>query len=100
MNNNWQTRFWIIFCGQALSQVGSAVSQFVLLWWIASTTKEISSLASAGIFALLPQAILGPIGGICADRYSRRAIMIAADLITALCMIGLIILFASGTIQI
>lgn len=95
----WKLRYWSIVGGQALSQVGSAVSQFILLWWIASTTGEVGSLALGGIFALLPQAILGPVGGVLADRYSRRFIMIAADAVTACCMLILISLFAQNLVQ-
>ena len=40
--------------------------------------------------ALLPQALLGPLGGTFADRYNRRLIMIIADAISALCMMVLI----------
>lgn len=98
--NNWKLRFWLIFAGQAFSQIGSAITQFVLLWWITITTGEIGSLATAGIAALLPQALLGPLGGICADRYSRRLIMIVSDSITAICMVILIYLFSTDSIQI
>ncbi|MBO1915779.1 hypothetical protein J4727_01890 [Providencia rettgeri] len=51
---------------------GSALTQFVLLWWITDTTGSVSALAIAGIVALLPQALLSPLGGVLADRYSRR----------------------------
>lgn len=71
----------------------------MLMWWIASTTKDVGAMATAGIFALLPQAILSPIGGILADRYSRRLIMIVSDSITALCMIVLISLFANNLVE-
>lgn len=99
MTDNWQPRFWLIWSGQALSLVGSALTQFVLLWWITKTTGSVSSLAIAGMMALLPQALLGPIGGVLADRWSRRKLMMVADAITALCMVVLIALFASGSIQ-
>lgn len=89
----WQRRFWLIFSGQALSMIGSAMTQFVLLWWITDTTGDVAALGLAGMAALLPQALLGPLGGILADRYSRRLLMIAADLISALCMAALIALF-------
>lgn len=95
----WQPRYWAIFIGQALSLVGSALTQFVLLWWIADTTGSVAALASAGFAALLPQAILGPLGGTFADRYSRRLLMIGADAISALCMSALIALFLTGRIE-
>ena len=96
---NWQLRFWSVFSGQALSLVGSSLTQFVLFWWITDTTNSISALAIAGIVGLLPQALLGPLGGTFADRHSRRAIMAAADLISAACMVVLIALFMTGNVQ-
>ncbi|MBA4253047.1 MAG: MFS transporter, partial [Comamonadaceae bacterium] len=49
-------RYWSIFLGQAVSLIGSAMTQFVLLWWITDTTGSVSMLAIAGILALLPYA--------------------------------------------
>lgn len=95
----WRLRFWMIFSGQALSLVGSALTQFVLLWWITDTTGSVSALATAGMAALLPQALLSPLGGTFADRYSRRLLMIAADVISALCMVVLIVLFLTERIE-
>ena len=95
----WRLRFWTIFGGQALSLIGSALTQFVLLWWITDTTGSVSALATAGMAALLPQAVLGPLGGVLADRYSRRLLMIAADSLSALCMLVLIALFLTGAIE-
>jgi MFS transporter, DHA3 family, macrolide efflux protein len=100
VSSNWQPRFWTIWTGQALSLIGSSLTQFVLLWWITSTTNSASALAIAGVMALLPQALLGPLGGTLADRLPRRSIMIVADSITALCMIALVLLFSSNTVQI
>lgn len=95
----WRLRFWMIFSGQALSLVGSALTQFVLLWWITDTTGSVSALATAGMAALLPQALLSPLGGTFADRYSRRLLMITADVISALCMAVLIMLFLTERIE-
>jgi MFS transporter, DHA3 family, macrolide efflux protein len=98
-NSNWKLRFFTIWTGQALSLIGSALTQFVLLWWITKTTQSANALAIAGVMALLPQALLGPLGGTLADRLPRRTIMIVADAITAACMIVLVLLFASDSIQ-
>jgi MFS transporter, DHA3 family, macrolide efflux protein len=99
ITGNWQARFWTIWLGQAFSLIGSALTQFVLLWWITQTTNSATALATAGIAAFLPQALLSPLGGTLADRYSRRIIMIVTDTITALCMVVLVILFSSHSIQ-
>lgn len=95
----WQRRFWAIFGGQALSLIGSALTQFVLMWWITDTTGSAAALATAGMVALLPQALLGPLGGTFADRYSRRALMIGADTVSALCMLVLIALFLTERVE-
>ncbi len=99
VGGNWQPRFWTIWIGQALSLTGSALTQFVLLWWITKTTNSASALAIAGVMGLLPQALLAPLGGTLADRLSRRTIMIVADTITAICMIILVLLFANNAVQ-
>jgi DHA3 family macrolide efflux protein-like MFS transporter len=95
----WKLRYFSIFGGQSLSLIGSALTQFVLIWWITDTTGSVAALAMAGVAALAPQALLAPIGGTLADRYSRRLLMIVADLVTALCMVVLMWLFASGGIE-
>jgi DHA3 family macrolide efflux protein-like MFS transporter len=95
----WRVRFWTIWTGQALSLVGSALTQFVLIWWVTQTTQSTSALAVAGIVALLPQALLAPLGGTVADRVSRRGILIVADSVSALCMLMLVWLFQSGQVQ-
>lgn len=95
----WQARFWAVFAGQASSLVGSALTQFVLLWWITDTTGSVAALSLAGLCALLPQALLGPLGGTFADRYDRRLLMIGADLVSALCMVILIVLFITDSVE-
>lgn len=95
----WRLRFWAIFGGQALSLVGSSLTQFVLLWWITDTTGSVAALSTAGMAALLPQAVLAPLGGTLADRYSRRLLMIVADVVSALCMLVLIALFLTERIE-
>lgn len=95
----WRLRFWSIWIGQALSLVGSALTQFVLIWWITLNAGSTGALAIAGVMALLPQALLGPFGGVLADRFSRRTLMIVADAISAICMLVLVWLFQSGQVQ-
>ncbi len=95
----WRLRFWSIFVGQGASLVGSSITQFVLLWWITDTTQSASALGTAGLAAMLPQALLGPFGGVFADRHNRQLIMMLSDLISAACVLMLIIQFEYGEVQ-
>ena len=99
IDSDRKLRYWIIFIGQSLSLLGSSLTQFVLMWWITDKTGSISYLAIAGMAALLPQALLSPLGGVLADRYHRRLIMIISDAVSAICMVALIFLFLSDNIE-
>lgn len=95
----WRLRFWSIFVGQGISLVGSSITQFVLLWWVTDTTGSASALGTAGLAAMLPQALLGPFGGVFADRHNRQLIMMLSDLISAACVLMLVIQFEYGEVQ-
>ncbi|HNZ14160.1 MAG TPA: MFS transporter, partial [Anaerolineaceae bacterium] len=85
---------------QAFSLIGSALVQFALVWWMTSQTGSATVLATATLFALLPQIILGPFVGALVDRWNRRLIMILADSGIALATGVLIYLFATEQIQV
>jgi DHA3 family macrolide efflux protein-like MFS transporter len=97
---NWKTRFFTIFTGQALSLVGSALVQFALVWYLTQKTGSATVLATASLFAMLPQILLGPIAGTVVDRGNRRMIMIVSDGLIALSSLFLAYLFWTGQVQI
>lgn len=97
LSEPWKIRFWSIFIGQAFSLIGSGLTQFVLIWWITDTTGSVAALGRAGLAASVPMALLGPIGGVFADRYSRQLIMAVSDLLSAACMVVLMVRFQLGT---
>ena len=99
-SKQWAPRFWTIFIGQAMSMLGSALTQFVLIWWITDKTGSVAELGVAGMAALLPQALLGPLGGVFADRHNRQLIMVLSDMVSMSCMVVLIMLFTLGRIEI
>ena len=83
-----------------MSMLGSSLTQFVLIWWITVKTGSVAGLGVVGIAALLPQALLGPLGGVFADRHNRQLIMILSDMVSMACMVLLIALFTLDRIEI
>jgi DHA3 family macrolide efflux protein-like MFS transporter len=96
----WKQPFFTIWTGQAFSLLGSSLVQFALVWWLTVKTGSATILATVTLVALLPQILLSPIAGALVDRWNRRIVMIVADSIVALATLVLVILFASGAIQV
>ncbi|HNJ14570.1 MAG TPA: MFS transporter, partial [Anaerolineales bacterium] len=99
-NKNWAVRFYTLWTGQALSLLGSQLVQFAIIWYLTQTTNSATTLATASMMGLLPQVLLSPFIGTWVDRGNRRMILIFSDAIVALATLGLVILFATGQIQI
>lgn len=97
---NWAVRFFTIFTGQAFSLFGSALVQFALIWYLTQKTGSATVLATASLFGMLPQVLLGPIAGTVVDRGNRRIIMIASDSLIAVSTLLLAYLFWSGAAEI
>lgn len=97
---NWATRFFTIFAGQAFSLFGSSLVQFALIWYLTQKTGSATVLATASLFGMLPQIILGPIAGTVVDRGNRRLIMILSDATIAAFTLLLAYLFWSNTVEI
>ena len=98
--DNWKSRFFTIWSGQAFSLFGSSLVQFALVWWITQKTGSATILATATMVALLPQIFLGPIAGALIDRWNRRLVLIVADGSIAFFTLGLGVLFLLGKEQI
>jgi DHA3 family macrolide efflux protein-like MFS transporter len=94
--DRWVPRFFTVWTGQAFSLVGSSLVQFALVWWLTRKTGSATVLATATLFALLPQIILGPFAGTLIDRWNRKKVMILADTIIALATLVLIYIFIIG----
>ncbi len=94
---NWQRGFFTIMAGQAVSFIGSSAVQFSLIWWLASETDSPFVMSMAGLFAFLPQMILGPVVGVWIDRLHRKTVIICADMFIGLVALGMSLFFVLGS---
>lgn len=91
--SNWKKTFIIIYVGQAFSLLGSAAVQFAVIWWLTARTESAVMLTVATMMSFLPNLLFGPFAGVWIDRYNRRTVMIAADLLVAFSSVALGIAF-------
>jgi len=92
--------FLAIWIGQATSLLGSMLVQFALVWWLNESTDSATVLATATLMAILPGVFLTPFAGGLVDRWDRRLVMIGADVLIALAIVGLACLSAVGVMRV
>lgn len=95
-DKSWKRGFLTIVSGQTLSLIGSAAVQFSLIWWLASETASPLMMSIAGLFAFLPQLLLGPFVGVWIDRIKRKTVIICADLFQGLIALAFALFFLTG----
>lgn len=88
--------FLVIWAGQVISLIGSGLTSFGLAVWIFQRTGEATPFALTALFGNLPRILLAPVAGVVADRWSRRWIMILADIGSALVTLAALFLLGSG----
>ncbi|MEM7336963.1 MAG: MFS transporter [Chloroflexota bacterium] len=92
--------FIIIWFGQLISRVGTAMTKFGFLVWVYQQTGLATDVALLGFFAFLPYLLISPFAGVWIDRLDRRKVMIYSDLGAGLMTIILFRLLATGNLEI
>jgi len=92
--------FFVIWTGQAISVLGSALVQFAIIWYLTVQSRSAIVLTLATLVEMLPRTVLGPLVGVWIDRWNRRYVMQIADALTAAATIALAVLFHFGLVQI
>ena len=99
LNAGYRT-FLIIWLGQFLSRVGTAMTRFALLIWAYQQTGAATTVALLGFFGFLPYILLSPVAGVWVDRLDRRKVMLLADLGAGLVTMALLALYFTGALAI
>jgi DHA3 family macrolide efflux protein-like MFS transporter len=86
----------VIWGGQAFSIVTSYAASYAAIWHITDTTGSALWLSIAALVSVLPTGLLNPFGGVLADRFNRRSIMLVSDAAVAAASAGLGIVIWQG----
>ncbi len=85
--------FVILWHTQLISQFGTQAFSIAMIFWVKQVTESATLMGYLLMASMLPGAIIGPIGGVLADRYSRKKILVWSDLICGLAMLAFVVLF-------
>ena len=88
----------VLFAGQAVSEFGDWLYITALGIFAYALTQSAVVVAALTFTRLLPYALLLPFGGVLADRFDPRRLMILSDLGRCACMLGLLAVTSRDTI--
>ncbi len=89
-------RIALFLASQNISLFGSSVVAYAIIWYITITTSSGTWMMLSTVASMLPQVLVSLFGGVLADRYSRKYLIMISDGCIALATLALAVLFLLG----
>lgn len=83
--------FRLLWLGQVVSQLGDWFNTIALFTLVSELSGSGRAIGLVFVARFLPGVVLGPLSGVVADRFSRRAVMIWSDLLRAAVVLGFLL---------
>lgn len=92
--------FLILWSTQALSQLGSSMTNYALIVW--SYTAEGSALTTAllSVCSYAPYVIMSIFTGSLSDKWNKKITMLVSDTFAAFCTVSIFVLLKTGKMEI
>lgn len=92
--------FTLIWSGQMVSFLGTAMTQFALLIFVWTKTHQATATVLLAFFQFVPLLVATPIAGAYVDRWNRKKAMIISDLIAGLGSVAILLLFSANVLEV
>ena len=90
--SNWRKRTIAFFASQCITLFGSQIVQMAIVWYVTLQTNSGAWVAAFSVCSYLPQFFVSFIGGVWADHYSRKYLIIGADALIAAVTLAMMLL--------
>ena len=77
--NNWKRNTILFLFSQCITLFGSMIVQMSIIWYVTLKTSSGAWVAAFTICSYLPQFLISFLGGVWADRYSHKKLIILSD---------------------
>ncbi len=96
MKAPWK-RTVVLFAGsQTFSLFGSMLVQYAISWYITLETQSGAMMTIAILCGMIPTFLISPFGGVWADRFDRKKLIMLADSGIAFATLAVAVLFIAG----
>ncbi|MBN2858714.1 MAG: MFS transporter [Sphaerochaetaceae bacterium] len=92
----WKRDILVFLVSQNLSLFGSSLVQYAITWHITLTTQSGTMMALAIISGFVPSFFISPLGGVWADRFDRKRLIVLSDGAIAVTTLIVAVLFTIG----
>lgn len=92
VKDGWKTRAVLFLISQSITLFGSTLVQMAIVWHATLYTSSGAWVAVFSVCSYLPEFVVSLLGGVWADRYSRKSLIIGADFAIALVTLGMMLL--------
>lgn len=82
-HTDWKKRTILFLISQCITLFGSTLVQMALIWYATMQTSSGAWVAAFTVCSYLPQFLISFLGGVWADRYHRKRLIIGADMLIA-----------------
>lgn len=91
----WRRKTVLFIISQAITLFRSSIVQMAIIWQVALETSSGLWLTLLTLSSTIPQTVISLFGGVWADRYSRKRLIIGADLSIAAVtlLLAIVVLF-------
>jgi MFS family permease len=91
--------FRLLWTGMSLSLLGDGVLLVALVWQVYQLDNHPGAMATVGVALTVPHVVLVLLGGVISDRFERRVVMLAADVMRAAALLVLALLAVTEALE-
>ncbi|WKZ41425.1 MAG: MFS transporter [Anaerolineales bacterium] len=91
--------FTLVWIGQIVSVLASAMSQFGLTIWMFQKTESATALGLMQVFFITPFLLISPIAGVLVDRHNRKMMMMVSDVVAGIATILILVFQSLGILE-
>jgi MFS family permease len=92
--------FAVIWFGQVISLVVTALFSFAIGIWLYQQTGRATTFTTMIFFSNIPRIVLSPFAGVLVDRWNRKLTMMVSDLAAGITTLLILLLMWSGSLEI
>lgn len=92
--------FLLLWSGQSLSQMGSAMTSFALIIWVYQRQCTAMSVALLSVFSYLPYVLVSIFAGALIDNINKKRMLLICNTVAAICSLFTFYLMSFGRLHV